>query len=579
MLIGIDFDNTIVRYDQLFHALAVERGLIPPETPVNKTAIRDFLRAAGREDDWTELQGVAYGPEIVRAEPFPGVREFFEACNRAGVATCIVSHKTKHPFRGEQHDLHAAARRFLEVHGFFGEKTGLSDYNVYFELTKAAKLLRIGSVGCTHFVDDLPELLSVVDFPAGVERYLFDPAEQHADSTLWTRFRTWPELQAKLLSDVDVPPIVNVPPPADAATEAIVVSKTMAPPEPPREGVARLLAAGGMAVDGVRLEPIAGGGNNRGYRLTTTAGEQAFLKWYFRHPNDPRDRLGTEFGVTSFAWSHGVLDVPRPIARDESAGLALYEFVEGRRLQPGEVDDAAVDAAIGFYQRLNEHRDDDGAAELPAASEACFSVQDHVERIGARVQALIEAAPAAAKKRGKADRAMAEFVVKRLAPAWTKVYERIDGRYPIQAASRKKPIVGELRRLSPSDFGFHNALRDAAGKLRFIDLEYAGWDGVTKPICDFFCQVQVPVPRQYWKRFVKGLSADHDRPAEVARRAAALLPAYRVKWCCIVLNVFLPTASARRSFGTAKAPTADVKAAQLAKAAEVLDQLPDDLKM
>jgi hypothetical protein len=582
MLIGIDFDNTIVRYDRLFHLLAMERGLIPPETPVNKTAIRDYLRQAGLEDDWTELQGIAYGPEIARAEPFAGALDFLTACRRRGVATCVISHKTKHPFRGEKHDLHAAARRFLVVHGFLGEETGLGDENVYLELTKEAKLARIASSGCTHFVDDLPELLAVPEFPAGVARYLFDPAEQHADDPLWTRFRTWLELDEMLLPADDsrfsagAVKAVAVSPPSAQGTE----SKTSeSPPMPPHEAVARLLAAHGWPSDGAQLEPITGGGNNRGYRLTAASGDHAFLKWYFRHPNDPRDRLGTEYAVTSFAHAHDVTDVPRPFSRDDAAGLALYEFVDGRRLKPGEVDDAAVDAAIGFYQRLNAYRDAPDAETLPIASEACFSVQDHVERIGSRVQALVEAAPAAAKKRTRAEKAMAEFVVRRLAPAWGEVYERIDRRYPIEVAGRSRPIPEENQRLSPSDFGFHNALRDEAGRIRFIDLEYAGWDGVSKSICDFFCQVQVPVPRSYWKRFVDGLSVDHEWPAEVARRAAALLPAYRVKWCCIVLNVFLPTASARRSFGTAKAATAEVKAAQLAKAAEVLDQLTDDFKL
>ena len=58
MLIGLDFDNTIVRYDRLFHRLRRERGLIPDHLPVSKRAIRDHLRASGREEEWTELQGV-----------------------------------------------------------------------------------------------------------------------------------------------------------------------------------------------------------------------------------------------------------------------------------------------------------------------------------------------------------------------------------------------------------------------------------------------------------------------------------------------------------------------------------------
>ena len=49
MLVGLDFDNTIVCYDRLFHRLARERGLIPEHVPATKGAVRDHLRNVGRE--------------------------------------------------------------------------------------------------------------------------------------------------------------------------------------------------------------------------------------------------------------------------------------------------------------------------------------------------------------------------------------------------------------------------------------------------------------------------------------------------------------------------------------------------
>ena len=64
MTLGIDFDNTIVGYDQLFHRVAVERRLIPANLPPRKNDVRDFLRSQGREDDWTMLQGYVYGPRM-----------------------------------------------------------------------------------------------------------------------------------------------------------------------------------------------------------------------------------------------------------------------------------------------------------------------------------------------------------------------------------------------------------------------------------------------------------------------------------------------------------------------------------
>ena len=144
LVIGVDFDNTIVCYDALFHKVCRERDLIPPDVPVNKSDVRNFLRRIGREDAWTEMQGCVYGARMAEAQPFPGVKEFLRDCRSSGHQVNIISHKTRFPFRGEQHDLHRAALAWLEQESFFaGDGVGLSRDNVFFELTKAAKLDRI----------------------------------------------------------------------------------------------------------------------------------------------------------------------------------------------------------------------------------------------------------------------------------------------------------------------------------------------------------------------------------------------------------------------------------------------------
>jgi hypothetical protein len=192
MLLGIDFDNTIVCYDRLFHRLALERGWIPGEVVADKSSVRDYLRAADREDDWTLLQGVAYGSRIDEAAPFGGVKEFLHRCRVERMPFCIVSHKTRHPYRGPRHDLHQAARGWLHTHQFLDNAdVGLSEDNVFLEETKQAKLARIAAVGCTHFIDDLPEFLLEAEFPPGVCRILFDPANRHADHSDLLRLTSW----------------------------------------------------------------------------------------------------------------------------------------------------------------------------------------------------------------------------------------------------------------------------------------------------------------------------------------------------------------------------------------------------
>ncbi|MCH8872612.1 haloacid dehalogenase-like hydrolase, partial [candidate division KSB1 bacterium] len=72
----MDFDNTIVSYDHVFHMVAVDHGLIDPAVPASKVAIRDHMRRTGNEDAWTELQGYVYGKRMADASAFPGVVEF-----------------------------------------------------------------------------------------------------------------------------------------------------------------------------------------------------------------------------------------------------------------------------------------------------------------------------------------------------------------------------------------------------------------------------------------------------------------------------------------------------------------------
>jgi hypothetical protein len=190
MLVGVDFDNTIVCYDGLFHKLALEKGLISEEFPASKGEVRDFLRRTDREDLWTEMQGLAYGQKIRDAVPFEGTLEFFSWCAREGISACIISHRSRHPYRGPSYDLHEAARSWIDFYHFY-DRTGLSRGKVYFELTKEDKLHRIRQEGCDLFIDDLPEFLGDPAFPKGVGPILFDPNNRYPGEERFQRATSW----------------------------------------------------------------------------------------------------------------------------------------------------------------------------------------------------------------------------------------------------------------------------------------------------------------------------------------------------------------------------------------------------
>jgi hypothetical protein len=174
--IGLDFDNTIITYDDVFLSTARERGLVGADFTGRKQAIRDAIRMLpDGELSWQKLQGQVYGKGLAQAYMFEGVDAFLRHCRLNKVPVVIVSHKTEFGHHDpDRVNLRDAARDWMTAHGFFhANRFGIAPDAVYFEATRQDKLARIRQLGCTHFIDDLEEVLSDPAFPPGVERILF----------------------------------------------------------------------------------------------------------------------------------------------------------------------------------------------------------------------------------------------------------------------------------------------------------------------------------------------------------------------------------------------------------------------
>ena len=176
--VGLDLDNTLVTYDALFHTLGTEQGLIRVESPRQKRHIRDFLReSADGEQQWRTLQGLAYGARMGEAALSDGVEPFLLECRQRGVTVHIVSHRTLVAAADPGGiNLHDAAMDWMTAHRFFeANGLGLLPSNVWFEQTRTEKVARIRRLRCTHFVDDLEEVLLDPDFPPDTSRILYAP--------------------------------------------------------------------------------------------------------------------------------------------------------------------------------------------------------------------------------------------------------------------------------------------------------------------------------------------------------------------------------------------------------------------
>lgn len=317
-----------------------------------------------------------------------------------------------------------------------------------------------------------------------------------------------------------------------------------------------------------QFQPLRGGGNNQVFRLELPT-RTLLLKCYFHHAHDPRDRLSAEFAFARFAWAQGLRCLPEALAADPLHHLGLYEFVTGRMPQPEDLNADRLAEALTFYLELNRHKLHPTAALLPSASEACFTLAEHLARVEARIAHLHHLETPTV-----VDAAAAAFVRGPLATQWQQLATYVQQTAATYGLDLTEPLAQADRCLSPSDFGFHNAVLAADNRLRFIDFEYAGWDDPAKLVGDFFCQPAVPVPLHFFAAFAEQVAQPMHEPRIQRARIGLLLPVYQLKWCCIMLNDFLPVGSARRRFARTQSELAQRKPVQLAQAQAALQRVP-----
>lgn len=327
------------------------------------------------------------------------------------------------------------------------------------------------------------------------------------------------------------------------------------------ESAQLLLKNAGLNSNVQLISPIHHGGNNQLFIIKNDS-QSFILKNYFYHPEDTRDRLSTEFAFLEFAYQKTPQFVPKPFSKNNSKSIALYEFIYGEKItSENEINSTHISAASQFISALNQTSSSHNQ-QLINASEACFSIADHLSAIDDRINEL--------STRSEPDEQL-NLVLNRLKDQWLKIREVALSECRSHNISTQTLLPNEKRILSPSDFGFHNAIIQSNGSIKFIDFEYAGWDDPAKLVGDFFSQVAVPVNIKYVEEFItscfnKSLFTELD-----FKRALILIDSYKIKWCCIVLNVFLSKNLSRRLFSNPNLNIRTLQILQLKKAQNILE--------
>ena len=326
----------------------------------------------------------------------------------------------------------------------------------------------------------------------------------------------------------------------------------------------------GRAVTSV--ERIAGGRNSQVYRLDCLDDSRPArfaAKQYYSVREDPRDRLQTEFRALQFLKQRGVTDVPAPIALDAASRVAIYEFVDGDRASEHPIGPVEIRQALDFLLALRALARQGGARDVGPASEACFSIDAILDNVNTRLARLL-ALPADAP----GVPALIRFLRDRFVPFAATLGDWIADAARASGIPHGADVDVADRTLSPSDFGFHNALRGATGRLVFVDFEYFGWDDPAKTLVDFLLHPGMSLTDDQKRAFALGLLGGLGDVARLPARARIVYPLFGLKWCLILLNEFVPEHLRRRSFASAaEGCRTDLLDRQLYRAERLLDRL------
>ncbi len=276
------------------------------------------------------------------------------------------------------------------------------------------------------------------------------------------------------------------------------------------------------------LKRLQGGINNQVFRCGQ-AGEFWVIKGYGPAKPGQNDRMQAEVEFLGFAAQAAPNFTPALIHVDRERRCAVLEHIEGKTFREDVgASEAAVNEAVEFFRQLNAQYELAQRSINLRAAEGYLSLHEHLNNVHERLNRMTcvhlypHLRPHAETLLSQLDRALAET-------------EKSTSSM-ISRGIVADTISPELLCISPSDFGFHNAIQSAKG-IYFIDFEFAGWDDPAKASYDFILQPRVPVAKQ--PSPLLGALALENREI-VSRRCKAIGPILELKWVCIQLAVLQP---------------------------------------
>jgi len=539
--IGIDLDNTILKYDELFYSLAIERSWIDRGCLCDKDAVKEDLAKNmqginQKESRWRQLQAWAYGNQIERALLFEGFDGFVQQVRQFNCELFIVSHKTEFSNFDPSVPLRSNAIDTLSKRGFFKPISegglGFGEKDVFFASSLDEKIYKIRELNLTHFIDDLPKVIFHPEFPNKTKRILFASGSNEDQKGVLT-FRTWKDIKEYFcLSNW--------------------LEKTFH-----------------SSLSSITLLPSSG--NNRIYKIQMDNGENYAVKQYLSLKEDSRPRLEAEFNHLKALKKLGFQNIPQPVLKDRS--WAVYSFIQGTSINViGAVE---IDKILSFITRLSDlsSKLKDFAIFPGSDSRSCLG--DYIDQIEKRSNRLIMGT-----KTFGLEKEINHFFKQKLLPHKEFICSKFYNSIECLGWDLQRPFKAEQKIFSPSDFGFHNILRgtDCQEELYFIDFEYSGWDDPAKLMADFFHHVGQDVSWEHKWYLLEKFAAHRKQDPDFLKRWETIIDLVGLEWVLIVLNILDSNEMERKQFANPKIDPANLVKSRLTKAEQMINEMSERMK-
>lgn len=321
----------------------------------------------------------------------------------------------------------------------------------------------------------------------------------------------------------------------------------------------------------VTYDRLKGGRNSRVYWIECSNRQQFAVKIYFRHSQDKRDRLNNEFSAMQFLWNQGLRCIPQPIAINDSVGCAFYEFVRGKKISSEGTKDQDIESCVRFLSELKRLARFKESQKFSLASEACFSVDAIVQNIQSRLDRFN-----LSSNSDETYQKLIAFLRNDFKPLFKEVVDWCQRQSALSSLPYNTDIALRERTLSPSDFGFHNAIKREDGPIIFLDFEYFGWDDPAKTVSDFLLHPAMDLPEASKRYFAREMFRSFAEIKQLKQRVEIVYPLFGLKWAVIFLNEFIPVDLSRRGFATSNlSDEKRIQGEQLIKSQRMLNKIKE----